>query len=194
MTTYSITKITAQNGNFQSMLPAIDQAIDRPNVFLWGRFYGLFGLASNELIVVTYGDVNEINAELNSHESIQNASSLLLLPTARPITDERRTKEGLYVFRTFDVDHKDVDEIAELSKNAWVYFETSREYSAEPQALFCQADRSKDQGIMLLVTWYDGLTSWQTSRQPPGQAGENFRRRAQLTHRTQATATRLLSD
>jgi hypothetical protein len=47
---------------------------------------------------------------------------------------------------------------------------------------------------MLLLTWYDGLGSWQTSRQPAPDARENFRRRHALTAGTIAYATRLLTD
>jgi hypothetical protein len=44
---------------------------------------------------------------------------------------------------------------------------------------------------MLLVTWYDGLESWQTSRAPDPAAVENFKRRRALTDGTVALATRL---
>jgi hypothetical protein len=45
---------------------------------------------------------------------------------------------------------------------------------------------------MLLVTWYDGFDSWQTSRQPTAEATDNFRRRRALTQSTIAYATRLV--
>ena len=88
--------------------------------------------------------------------------------------------------------HADVDEIAELSRVAWESFEHVDAYSAEPQGLFCQADRSEERGRMLLVTWYDGLNSWQASRNHPAKARENFQRRQQLTNGTVAYATRLI--
>ncbi len=175
------------------MLPDLDSLIDNEDISLWGKFFGLFGLGSNELIVVTYGAVSDVNERLNSLDSVDSVATLLLVPTARPTTDEQRTKEGLYVFRRFAVNHKDVEEIADLSKEAWKSFENTDEYQAIPQALFCQGDRSQERGTMLLVTWYDGLNSWQTSRTPPGNAGENFRRRGQITLSTTATATRLLT-
>ena len=83
--------------------------------------------------------------------------------------------------------------IAALSKEAWTTFEDTDDYRAEPQALFCQRDRSQKEGRMLLLTWYDGLESWQTSRQPAPAATQNFRRRHQLTRGTIAYATRLLT-
>lgn len=174
------------------MFNDIDQLVGSHDIALWGRFMGLFGLASNELILVTYGDVDNIDQQLKDCDSIGDASTILLNPTVRPTEDRPREKEGLYVFRTFSVYNKDVDEIASLSKEAWVTFETTDEYNAIPQALFCQHDLTAINGTMLLVTWYDGLNSWQTSRQPPDPAGRNFRRRAELTLGTKATATRLV--
>ena len=70
--------------------------------------------------------------------------------------------------------------------------ETVDAYRAEPQGLFCQRDRSAEHGRMLLLTWYDGLNSWQASRQPPQAARENFQRRHALTNGTVAYATRLV--
>ncbi len=160
---------------------------------IWGSFFGLFGLASNELILVTTGDVEAMDERLTSIDTVQSSSSLYLQPTVRPLNDEPCTREGLYVFRFFDVRNKDVDTIAKLSKDAWEYFETSDEYQAIPQALFCEQDRNAPNGKMLLCTWYDGLNSWQTSRAPAPQAAENFRSRSKLTLGTKPYATRLIT-
>ena len=159
---------------------------------LWGAFHGLFGLGSNELIVVSVGATENVHKNLMSLNSAAGCESLELAPTVRPVTEEPLSREGLYVFRFFDVAHVDVDEIAELSRVAWESFEHVDAYSAEPQGLFCQADRSEERGRMLLVTWYDGLNSWQASRNPPVKARENFQRRQQLTNGTVAYATRLI--
>jgi hypothetical protein len=94
--------------------------------------------------------------------------------------------------RFFEIANKDVEEIAELSREAWETFEATDDYRSEPPALFCQADRSSERGRMLLVTWYDGLESWQTSRNPHPEARERFRRRHTMTQGTIAYATRLL--
>ena len=110
----------------------------------------------------------------------------------RPTDREPPTRPGLYVFRFFDVNNADVDEIAKLSFEAWTTFETTDAYRAQPQGLFCQNDRTDVRGIMLLCTWYDGLESWQTSRSPPAEAADNFRRRHQLTFGTIAYAANLV--
>ena len=150
-------------------------------------------MASNELIVVSYGDVTGVDAAIAATPGVAEVQTLLLEPTVRPTEDEPRTRAGLYVFRFFDVQHKDVEEIAALSFEAWKDFEAGGgDYDAIPQGLFRQHDVSAESGRMLLCTWYDGLNSWQASRTPPGDASERFRARHQLTRGTIAYATRLL--
>ncbi len=160
---------------------------------VWGAFHGLFGVGSNELILVTYGDVADVDAAIARAEEVTAVDTLLLEPTVRPTEHEQRRQEGLYVFRFFDVEHKDVDEIASLSFEAWKDFERGVDYSAVPQGLFRQHDPQAPTGKMLLCTWYDGLDSWTASRTPPGNAGHNFRRRHTLTRGTIAYATRLIT-
>ena len=128
-------------------------------------------------------------------DEVAEVQTLLLEPTVRPTVDEPRSRAGLYVFRFFDVAHKDVDEIAGLSAQAWKDFETGGDYAAIPQGLFRESraeESAAPRGKMLLCTWYDGLNSWQASRTPPGEAGALFRRRHTLTQGTIAYATRLL--
>ena len=159
---------------------------------IWGAFHGLFGIASNEFIVVTMGNVSGIGSRLYRLRNLHSHETHFLEPTVRPLEYEPRTREGLYVFRFFRVDNNDVNQIAELSATAWQWFENADNYRAEPQALFCEQDRSSAEGRMLLCTWYDDLNSWMTSRQPAPEASENFRQRGELTLRTKAYATRLI--
>lgn len=159
---------------------------------LWGAFYGLFGLGSNELFLVSVGDNSNVHSVLDASKTVEQVRSINLEPTVRPTSEEPVTKSGLYVFRFFGVKSKDVDRIAQLSREAWTYFEDSTDYQAEPQGLFCERDRNKEEGLMLLVTWYDGLNSWQVSRRPAPKATKNFRERAALTSFTKPFATRLL--
>lgn len=194
---FAYSRIRARDRSFQSAYAAITDSSSAEKQLdgaqIWGGFYGLFGLASNELILVTMGDVSEMDQRLSGIDEISASQTLYLQPTVRPEDYTPRTKEGLYVFRFFRVKNSDVDEIANLSKTAWETFETSEEYNAIPQALFCEQDRSHALGRMLLCTWYDGLNSWQTSRNPPASASANFRDRSQLTLRTKAYATRLIT-
>jgi hypothetical protein len=192
---FALTRLRANDRGFQSMFAAIsaddDEAL-RP-ARRWGAFYGVFGLGSDELFIVSVGEVEQVNERLLALDEVFEVDTLLLESTVRPSSEAPLSREGLYVFRFFEVANKDIDEIAALSKEAWETFETTGDYSAEPQALFCQADRSAERGRMLLLTWYDGLDSWQASREPHPKARENFRRRHALTRGTIAYATRLLA-
>lgn len=191
---YAFSRLIADDRNFNAVHEAL-----RANSYAmlgpatpWGAFHGLFGVASNELIVVTYGDVAGVDEAIANTPGVAGVDTLLLEPTVRPTTDEPRTRAGLYVFRFFDVAHNDVDEIAALSFEAWKDFENVDAYDAVPQGLFRQHDIGAERGRMLLCTWYDSLNSWQASRTPPGRASENFRKRHLLTSGTIAYATRLL--
>lgn len=189
---YAFTRLSARGRDYGSAYQALLEGSLEP-ASVWGVFHGLFGVASNELIVVSYGDVDEVHDHIAGLDEVVAANTLLLEPTVRPTEYAPRTREGLYVFRFFEVEHKDVDEIAALSFEAWKTFENVDAYQAVPQALFRQQDTSAQSGRMLLCTWYDGLNSWQASRTPPATAGANFRQRHTLTKGTIAYATRLLA-
>ena len=156
----------------------------------WGCWQGLFGVASNELIVITVAD-----APVDPIAALPEAADLLehrhLQATARPTTAAPCTREGLYVFRRFAVDTANIDTVARLSAQAWQTFEGADTYATEPFGLFAPADRNSQRCEMLLVTWYDGFDSWSTSRAPAAEARDNFQRRRELTYSTTAVATRL---
>jgi hypothetical protein len=164
-------------------------------ITVWGIWEGLFGVGSNELIVVAAaaGDRPQ-TAFTDALNSAVVLDVLMLTPTVRPEGTAPCEKPGLYVFRFFDVDNENVEQIAALSLDAWKSFENTDNYEAEPQGLFAQQDRTAVEGRMLLVTWYDGLNSWQTSRRPAPAAMENFLQRRALTHGTRALATRLVGS
>ena len=175
----------------------VQSELDACEGHLWGEFNGLFGVGSNELFVVSWVPEDTLEATSALWTSAPDVSVLerhVLIPTVRPTSSQPLSEAGLYVFRFFVVDHASVEEVAQLSQQAWTTFEASGDYRAEPKALFCQADRDAERGVMLLVTWYDGFGSWETSRQPAPEARENFLRRQQLTHGTIAYATRLATD
>ena len=140
------------------------------------------------------GDVESLNARLLGLGPVAEAETLSLEATVRPTSPSPLSRKGLYVFRFFEIANKHVEEIAALSLEAWETFEDTSDYSAEPQGLFCQADRSSDRGRMMLLTWYDGFDSWLTSRAPDPKAQDIFMRRHKMTESTVAYATRLLTD
>lgn len=191
--TFAITRVKAHGRNFMQAHEAIagrNGAALAP-ASLWGCFSGVFGVGSNELVIASSGDVTSVTDNILALEAVASAETLILEPTLRPSDLSPLSRQGLYVFRFFDVAHKDVDEIVELSRVAWETFDTSSDY--EPEGLFRQADRSNPRGRMLLLTWYQGLAAWQASRTEfPPVARENFQRREALTAGTIAYATRLI--
>ncbi|MCZ6640310.1 MAG: hypothetical protein O7G86_19300 [Gammaproteobacteria bacterium] len=196
--TYCFLHLRGAERNWQPLKETLDAHVlpnwEAAEIVAWGVWHGLFGVASNELIVMAasnaHKSLDEITAPLAGIAEVQRAE--LLTNTVRPVDTRPCERQGLYVFRFFDVLHKDVDEIVQLSNEAWKSFENVENYQAEPQGLFCQRDLGEVSGKMLLVTWYDGLGSWQTSRRPPDAARDNFRRRHDLTRSTVAIATRLV--
>lgn len=155
---------------------------------IWGVWAGLFGLANNELIVVTVSDDGDEN-RWPDDVVVENREQLVA--TVRPTSDLQLTREGLYVFRSFHLDAANIDRVVELSQLAWRTFETSDAYDSEPIGLFAPPERGPD-ATMYLLTWYDDLTSWQTSRASDPQARAYFAQRGALMYSTTAVATRLL--
>ena len=191
--TFAFLRLSARQGDWQRLHSSLTDHL--PPTTIWGAFYGLFGVGSNELIAVTVGGDDAVDASIETVRclDVDHVDALILKPTARPTSAEPLTREGLYVFRFLDVANADVDKIASLSDQAWRTFESPDDYQAEAQALFCQRDRSEVRGRMLLLTWYDGLNSWQTSREPPAEAAALFQRRRTLTSGSIAYATRLVT-
>ncbi|MBI4763482.1 MAG: hypothetical protein HY787_02600 [Deltaproteobacteria bacterium] len=201
MTTYELLRIKDTNTNgILNMVKTINTSFlpeaKASGYSLYGLFFGLFGLASNELYLMTTRE--EASPSL---EGITSLSRLIvdhnfsiretyqLSPTVRPIEHTRRTRKGIYVFRWFLIRNWDVEEIVRLSDEAWVSFEG--DFDSEVQGLFAEADRSQEQGRMLLLTWYRDLSVWETSRTPSPEARERFQKRHKLTTETIAIATRL---
>jgi len=157
----------------------------------WGVFFGLFGLATNELyLVMMCENEDDSLANLIEAEELQLLQSFKFVPTVRPVQHEPRTAKGIYVFRWFDVNNKDVAEIAQLSEQAWVTFEGG--FDTQVQGLFAENESSTDISKMLLVTWYRNLAVWEESRKAPEEARTRFAKRHQLTIEAIPIATRLV--
>jgi len=200
MTLFSLDLLRSAEREIRSTLDLIqtdEYALLRPAA-CWGAFAGLFGFASNELLVVLTGEpepVDAVRARLAALPGIRIALSHLFEPTVRPTSAAPMTAtEGIYVFRFFDVASSDVDRAVSLSADAWEHFVDSERYRAEPQALFREHQPDGDLTKMLLVTWYDGFGSWELSRNPASEARELFRRRRELTLSSVAYPTRLIAS
>ena len=163
----------------------IFDSIDEP---IWGVWEGLFGLANNQAIAITLSETDEPSFWSDGVEVLDEER---LLPTARPTSTDRPTKEGLYVFRSMHTVPQHVEEIVRLSEQAWQTFERDGNYVAEPVGLF-EPEGPDDSCAMWLLTWYDGFESWQRSRSPHPDAKSAFMNRHSLLTSTSAIATRLL--
>lgn len=196
---YHWARIRSEAHNFQKLAGELEEttipALVRAGGAPWVTAVGMFGLWTNEVVLVSSwpgggspGDMLSANLP----ESASVVEQYQLTPTGRPTTDTPLTRPGIYVHRLFEVAGADVDRFVELSNEAWTTFENSADYQAEPQGLFRQREHPATGGLMLLITWYDRLESWERSRTPRPEAEGNFRARAQLTRKSMAYATRLV--
>ena len=169
--------------NAYAMNPAAD---------LWGIWQGVFGLAANQLIVMSAH--NEPTDGWKSVDGCDVEAVWVLKATARPQSTTPLTRSGVYVFRDFWLPFEHVAEAVELSSAAWKTFEGAEAYSAEPMGLFAPAQALPDsqECVLHLLTWYPDFTSWETSRQSDPAAMQRFIARRELTRSTRAVATRLL--
>jgi hypothetical protein len=153
----------------------------------WGVWQPLFGMRSNELVLVTAWPGGARPAEIVGDGMPDGATvveAFELAPTVRPTTFEPVRRDGIYVHRFFEVRDGDVEEMARLSVEGWKTFETADAYRTQQLGLFRPHPRPADAqawGQMLLVSWYADLASWQRSRQFPPEARRNFVERARLT-------------
>lgn len=160
------------------------RSIDQSQI--WGTFAALFGLLDTERVIISHGSI-EADVPTGNH-----LECFSMAPTARPTQFAPLSGEGLYVLRTFNVLEPHVEEFVELSQSAWQTFEGDEDFVAGPKGLFRPATLDNGLVPMLLITWYDGLASWERSRTPDDNARENFMRRRVLTESTTAIATRLV--
>lgn len=155
---------------------------------LWGIWHGVFGMPSNELMLVTAHDEHEDSLALP--ENIRVLEAYQLKATARPTDKTPLSQAGIYVFRDFVLDGKDIEEVVVLSSAAWQTFEVGENYAARPMGLFAPQTPSAN-CVMHLLTWYPDFTSWQNSRESGPEALQRFAARRALTYSTNAVATRL---
>ncbi|XOV85161.1 MAG: hypothetical protein ACFHXK_08545 [bacterium] len=186
---YLFQHLRASQNHYRSLAQEIvsDEPAKRS---IWGVFSGLFGLASNELISVSYLEQDSAAPAISPravHHEVWQA-------TVRPVEFSPCTRAGLYVFRRFHVAAADVAEVVSLSEQAWQSFVDAERYQTQPLGLFCPPADEQGMVKMMLVTWYDGFSSWELSRAPAPAATGNFARRHALTQTTYAMATRLLPE
>jgi hypothetical protein len=189
--------LRAASGGWQALNKRANAALAGwPAVIRVGSFMGLFGISNQALFVLLSlpaGEDGRTELRARLPADIELVDTLALRATARPSDDAPLTRAGVYVFRFFDVGAADVAEVVALSRIAWQTFELDAQYAAEPMGLFRFDDPSAERGRMMLLTWYDNLTSWERSRTPHPEATANFQRRAALSRSALAIATRLIA-
>ncbi len=196
---YAFLRLGGSSGHWPDLAVGLQRSVipawNERGAEVCGVFSGLFGLQSNELIVLLFNGANvDLRALTDPVRNARVVRATRLRATARPTAFAPITKNGLYVFRNFRLRAGSIDETVRLSRQAWTTFAAGVGFNADPIGLFEELDvPAIDAENMLLLTWYDGFGSWEASRKPPVEAAENFRLRHALTTRTGAMATRLLS-
>lgn len=163
--------------------------LEAQGITLYGIFSGLFGLATNEIYVVTYSLQPHSLQKIVTAANLELEASHWFVPTARPTEHAPLTTPGIYVFRWFKVNNADVQEIVELSTTAWQSFEAG--FQTQVQGLFAEPESTAIFGQMLLITRYADLSVWEASRHPAAEARDNFQRRHALTVEAKPIATQL---
>ena len=158
----------------------------RPDSELVGVFTGLFGLASDEcLLVIKQQPLRAVSID----SSFTMIKAHTFTATVRPTETQSFDQSGIYVFRFWTLAGSQVEPLIALSQKAWATFED--DFDTEVKALFRQSP-SAHQETALLITWYKNFAAWEASRQPDPAAASHFRERQRLVDQAFPIATRLL--
>ena len=163
-----------------------------------GQFAPQLGWANDEAAVLVRWPAAEPQggaAAALASPVIISARATRLAATVRPADQDRPAPGGIYVHRWFEVEAALADEFVGLSSEGWKGFEA--QFDARIFGLFRAApdERDRTQGVarLLLITRYGDHGVWEASRDPTTEAMQIFARRQQLTRRTWAASTRLVT-
>ncbi len=163
---------------------------------LYGVWSPLFGLASNQLVLMTRwaaldGVIDSVTEALRAVEGIVHVDNHMVMPTARPTTNTPPRQPGLYVHRWFRLAPCHVDEAVELSDTAWETFEQA--FEVEVIGFFRTIEPQTELAELMLLNWYPNLAAWEASRNVAlvPEARTRFRRRFALSQHMRAIATSL---
>lgn len=164
---------------------------------LYGIWIALFGLASNQLVLMTNwheeeGSMQKVERTLSAAQWIKNFDHHTVVPTARPKTSEPPRRQGLYVHRWFTVEPRHVQEVVDLSAEAWETFEKT--FEVEVVGFFRTVNETADDVQLMLLNWYPNLAAWEKSREfeRDNASKQRFNRRFQLSKTTKAIATSIV--
>lgn len=163
---------------------------------LYGLWSPLFGLASNQIVLMTSWDspngvIPNVTETLMAVDGLVNVDNHMVVPTARPTTNTPPHKPGLYVHRRFLIEPHHVDEAVELSDTAWKTFEQA--FEMEVIGFFRTIEPQTELAELMLLNWYPNLAAWEASRnlELAPEARQRFRRRLELSKEMRAIATSL---
>jgi hypothetical protein len=163
---------------------------------LYGVWSPLFGLASNQVVLMTSwseqeGVMQQVTGTLMAVEGIVHVDHHMVVPTVRPTTGAFPHKPGLYVHRWFLLDSRHVDEAVALSATAWESFEHT--FEVEIIGFFRTVEPQTELAELMLLNWYPNLAAWEKSRHAElaPEARKQFVRRRELSQVTRAIATSL---
>jgi hypothetical protein len=160
-----------------------------------GQFAPQLGWANNDAAVLVRRPDSAPVTALVAPDLIVSAKVERLTPTLRPASDAALRPGGIYVHRWFEVDAGAADEFVELSGQGWQRFEAQFDtnifglFKASPTPADAQAGIQR----LLLLTRYADHGVWEASRDPTSEAMQIFARRAQLTRRSWAASTLLVT-
>jgi hypothetical protein len=200
---FNYATLTTSGNAWRQWAQALDHGGIAPLEARGGTLYGLwaplFGLASNQVVMMTQwaapaGVVHTVTETSMAVEGMVHVESHVVVPTVRPTTSAPPQKPGLYVHRWFLVEPQHVEEVVELSATAWDTFE--QRFDVEIIGCFRTLREDTEAAELMLLTWYPNLAAWETSRQfdQVPAARQRFLRRQQLTKRTTAIATTLVGQ
>jgi hypothetical protein len=160
-----------------------------------GQFAPQLGWANNDAAVLVRRAETAPAVDFAAPDLIASAKVERLTPTLRPSGDAVPKPGGIYVHRWFEVDAGSAEEFVELSGQGWQRFEA--QFDTQIFGLFRAAVSSADDAAsvarLLLLTRYADHGVWEASRDPTSEAMQIFARRAQLTRRSWAASTLLVS-
>ncbi len=173
-------------------------AVARAGGGVWGLWDGRPGLgfgSDEALLVTTWPDDAAAGAAVEMLKACPHVVGIEGTPlhaTVRPADDTPASGKGIYVFREFFVPDGKVERFIDLSAEAWTSFE--RNFAAEIKGLFRGPNLSADLAILLLVTRYEDLATWEASRSETKDpdAWQRFRERQALTSWTRARSAALV--
>ena len=101
--TYAFSRLTADDRNFNKAFDALraDNCAALGAAELWGAFHGLFGVASNELIVVTYGAVADVNEAIAATPGVVRVDTLAARADRAPRPKTNRVLARAYTYSGF---------------------------------------------------------------------------------------------